>query len=110
MLHKILLPYGPLNFKHFLNISVYPFTIIQRRTDAEAPILWPPDVKSQLNGKNLDAGKDWGQEVKGETEDKMVGLHHWLNELEFEQTPGNSEGQGSLAFFSFFFFLWSPLS
>ena len=47
-----------LNFKHFLNISIYPFTIIQRRTDAEAPILWLPDVKNQLNGKNLDAGKD----------------------------------------------------
>ena len=81
---------------------MYPFTIIQRRTDAEAPILWLPDVKNQLNGKNLDAGKDWGQEVKGETEDEMVGWHHWLNELEFEQTPGNSEGQRRLAFFFFF--------
>ena len=49
--------------------------IFIRRTDAEAesPILWPPDAKSQLNGKNSDAGKDWGQEEKGTTEDEMVG-------------------------------------
>ena len=68
------------------------------RTDAEAQslILWPPDVKSQLTGKDPDAGKDWGQEEKGTTEDKMVGWHHWLNGLEFEQTPGHSEGQRSL--------------
>ena len=68
------------------------------RTDAEAeaPILWPPDVKSQLIGKNPDAGKYWKQEEKGMTEDQMVGWHHWLNEREFEQTPGDSEGQGSL--------------
>ena len=46
--------------------------------------------------KNPDAGKDREQEVKGETEGEMVGWHHWLNEHEFEQTPGNSEGQGSL--------------
>ena len=48
------------------------------RTDAEteAPILWPPDAKSQVIGKDPDAGKDWGQEEKGTTEDEMVGLHH----------------------------------
>ena len=67
------------------------------RTDAvaEAPILWPPDVKSWLIGKDPDAGKDWGQKV---TEDEMVGWHHWtwLSEHESEQTPGDSEGQGSL--------------
>ena len=56
------------------------------RTDAEAPILWPPDAKSQLTGKDRDAGKDWRQE-KGETEDEMDGWHHWFNGLEFEQTP-----------------------
>ena len=69
------------------------------RTDAEAetPILWPADVKSQLIGKDCDAGKDWGQEEKGMTEDEMVGWHHWLNGCEFEQTPGNGEGLGSLA-------------
>ena len=68
------------------------------RTDAkaEALTLWPPDVKSQLTGKDPDAGKDWGKEEKGVTEDEMVGWHHWLNGHEFEQTQGDSEGQGSL--------------
>ena len=68
------------------------------RTDAEAeaPLLWPADVKSWLIGKDPDAGKDWGQEVKGMTEDEMVGWHHWLNGHELEQTPRDSEGQGSL--------------
>ena len=59
-------------------------------------ILWPPDVKSQLTGKDPDGGKDWKQE-KGMTEDEMVGWHHLLNGHEYEQTPGDSEGQGSLA-------------
>ena len=60
--------------------------IVIVRTDAEveAPILWPPDAKSQLIGKDPDAGKDWGQEEKGTTEDEMVGWHHWLNGHEFE--------------------------
>ena len=58
---------------------------------------WPPDVKGWLTAEDPDAGKDWGQEEKGLTEDEMVGRHHRLNEHEFEQTPGNSEGQGSLA-------------
>ena len=55
------------------------------RTDAEAetPILWPPHVKSWLIWKDPDAGKDWGQEEKGMTEDEMVGWHHWLNGHEF---------------------------
>ena len=68
------------------------------RTDAEteAPILGPPDAKSQLTGKDHDAGKDWGQEKKGATEDEIVGLHHWLNGHESEQTLGDSAGQGSL--------------
>ena len=64
--------------------------------EAEAPVLWPPDVKSQLIGKDPDPGKDWGQEEKGATEDEMVGWHHRRNGHEFEQTPGDSEGQGSL--------------
>ena len=69
------------------------------RTDAEAeaPVHRPPDVKSQLIGKDLDAGKDWGQEEKGVTEDEMVGWHHWLNGHEFEQILWDGEGQGSLA-------------
>ena len=63
------------------------------RTDAEAdaPVLWPPDVKSQLTGKDPDAGKDWRQEEKGKTEDKMVGWHHRLNGDEFEQAPEDGE-------------------
>ena len=52
-------------------------------------------MKSVLIGKDPDARKDWGQEEKGTTEDEMVGWHHWLNGHEFEQTPGDSEGQGS---------------
>ena len=69
------------------------------RTDAEAeaPILWPPDAKSWLIGKNPDAWKDRRQEEKGVTEDEMIGWHHWLNGHEFEQALGDSEGQESLA-------------
>ena len=67
------------------------------RTDAKVPILWPPDVKSQLTGKDPDAGKDWRQEEKGTIEDEMVGWHHQLDGHEFEQTPGDNKGQGSLA-------------
>ena len=52
--------------------------------EAEAPILWPPDVKNWLIWKDPDAGKDWGQEEKGTTEDEMVGWHHQLNGHEFE--------------------------
>ena len=66
------------------------------RSDAEAPILWPPDAKSWLIGKDPDAGKDWRQE-KGMTEDEMVGWHHWLNGHEFQQAPGDGKGQGGLA-------------
>ena len=63
------------------------------RTDAEteAPILWPPDVKGWLFGKDFDAGKDWKQEEKGTTEDEMVGWHHRLNGHELEQTLGDGE-------------------
>ena len=58
-------------------------------TDAEAPILWPPDVNSQAIRKEHDAGKDWRQKEKRVTEDEMVGWHHWLNGHELKQTPGN---------------------
>ena len=67
------------------------------RTNAEAPILWPPEAKSQLISKDPDAGKDQGQEEQGGTEDEMVGWHHRLNGHGFEQAPGDGEGQGSLA-------------
>ena len=72
------------------------------RTDAkaEAPILWPPDLKSWLIGKNPDAGKDWRPEKKGMTEDEMVGWYHWLNGLEFEQTLGDNGWQRNLVFCS----------
>ena len=69
------------------------------RTDVEAEtsILWPPNAKSWLIGKDPDAGKDWGQEEKGMTEDEMVGLHHWLDGHGFEWTPEVGDGQGGLA-------------
>ena len=68
------------------------------RTDAEAetPILWPPDAKNWLIGKDPDSGKDWRQAEKETTEDEMVGWHHWLNGHEFDQTPRVGDGQGSL--------------
>ena len=69
------------------------------RTDAEAetPVLWPPDTKSWLIGKDPYAGKDWGQEEKGTTEDEIVGWHHQLNGHGFGWTPGVGDGQGGLA-------------
>ena len=66
------------------------------KTDAEVPILWPPDVKNWLIGKDPDAGKDWRQKEKGTTEDEMVGWHHQLDGHEFEQVLGVGVGQGSL--------------
>ena len=63
---------------------------------AETPVLWPPHAKSWLNGKDSDAGRDWGQEEKGMTEDEMAGWHHQLNGCEFEWTPGDGDGQGGL--------------
>ena len=70
--------------------------IFTGRADAEAPILWSPDAKRWFTGKDPDAGKDWGQEEKGATENEMVGWHHRLNGHEFEQTWGDSKGQGRL--------------
>ena len=68
------------------------------RNDAEAetPVLWPPDAKSWLTGKDSDAGRDWGQEEKGTTEDEMAGWHHWLDGCESQWTPGVDDGQGGL--------------
>ena len=72
--------------------------ILIGRTDAEveAPVLWPLDMNIWLIEKDPDAGKDGRQVKKGTKEDKMVGWHRWLNGHEFEQTPRNSEGQGTL--------------
>ena len=92
---------GPLDCKEIK--PVYPkgnqSWIFIGRTDAEAeiPILWPPDVKSWLTGKDPDAGQDWGQEEKGMTENEMVGWHHQLDGHEFEWALGGGDGQGNLA-------------
>ena len=71
-----------------------PWILIGRtHVETEAPILWPPAIKSWLIGKDLDPGKDWRQKKKEAAEDKMVGWHHQLNGHELEWTLGNSEGQ-----------------
>ena len=92
---------GPLDSKEIKPVNPKgsePWTFIGRMdAEAEGPLLWPPDMKSQFTGKDPDAGKDWGQEEKRETEDEMVGWRHRLNGHESEQTPGDGEGQGSLA-------------
>ena len=64
---------------------------------AETPLLWPPHVKSWLIGKDSDAGRDWGQDEKGMTEDEMAGWHHRLDGRELDWTPGVGDGQGGLA-------------
>ena len=72
--------------------------IFTGRTDAETetPIFWPPDVKSKLIRKDLDAEKDWGRRKRGRQRMRWLGCHHWLNGHEFKQILGDSEGQGSL--------------
>ena len=72
--------------------------------EAEAPVLWPPDAKNWLIGKEPDAGKGWRQEEKGTTEGEMVWWHHWLNRHDFEQTSGVGDGQRSPVCFS----SWGP--
>ena len=73
-----------------------PWIFIRRiDAEAEAPVIWPPDAKSQYVRKDPDAGKDWKQEETGMTEDEMVWWHHRLNGCEFEQAPGDDEGQGA---------------
>ena len=64
---------------------------------AETPVLWPPHAKIWLIGKDSDAGRDWGQEEKGMTEDEMAGWHHGLDGHELEWTPGVGDGQGGMA-------------
>ena len=64
---------------------------------AETPVLWPPHAKSWLIGKDADAGRDWGQEEKGTTEDEVAGWNHWVDGHEFGWTPGVGDGQGGLA-------------
>ena len=92
---------NPLGYKEIQPVNPKgnkPWVFIGRtEAEAETPILWPPDAKGQLTGKDLDAVKDWGQEEKGLTEDEMGGWHHRLNGHEFEQTLGSGERQGILA-------------
>ena len=91
---------SPLNCKEIQ--PVYPkgewswMFIGRNDAEAETPILWPPHAKSWLTGKDPDAGKDWGQEEKGTTEDEMAGWHHRLDGHELEWTPGVGNGQGGL--------------
>ena len=68
-----------------------------RRKWQPTPVLWPPHEKSWCIGKDSDAGRDWGQEEKGKTEDEMAGWHHWLDGRESEWTLGVGDGQGGLA-------------
>ena len=91
---------NPLDFKEIQ--PVYPkgnqswIFIGKSDTEAETPILWPPDLKNWLAGKSPDAGKDWRLEEKGMTEDEMVGWHYQLNGHEYEQAPRVGDSQGSL--------------
>ena len=91
---------SPLNCKEMKPVSPKgnQFWIFIGRADAEAeaPIIWPPDVKNWLIGKDLDAGKDWRREEEGTSEDEMVLWHRRLNGREFEQALGVGDGQGSL--------------
>ena len=91
---------SPLNCKEIKPVNPkgnQPWIFIGRtNAEAETPILWPPDVKNWLTGKDPDAGKDWRQEEKGTTEDEMIGWHHQLDGHEFEQAPRVCNRQGSL--------------
>ena len=93
---------SPLDCKEIqpVNLKGNQSWIFNERTDAEAPILWPPVAKSWFIEEDPHAGKVWGQDEKGAAEDEMVRQHHWLNGHEFEQTLGDSEGQGSLEYCS----------
>ena len=90
---------SPLDCKEIkpVNPKGYQSWIFIGRTDAEAPIIWSPDAKSWLIGKDSDVVKEIGQEEKRATEDEMFGCHHWLKGYEFEWVPGDREGQGRLA-------------
>ena len=93
-LHRILINKGP-NFHSILK-EIDPAYSLEGLVLNEAPILWTPDAKKWLIGKDPDAGKTEGKEEKGVRENEMVGWHHQLNGHEFEQTQGDSEEQGSL--------------
>ena len=92
---------SPLDYKEIQRVHLKgdQYWVFIGRTDfkAETPILWLPDVKSWLTWEDPDAGKDWGQEEKGTTEDEMVGWHHRLDGRGFMWTSGVGDGQGGLA-------------
>ena len=88
---------SPLDRKEITPVNPKGIYIGRTYAEAELPILWPPDAKSWLVGKDPDGGKDWQLEEKGVTEDEMIGWHHRLNGHELEQAPGDNEGKGSLA-------------
>ena len=94
-------PESPLNCKEIQPVhseGVQPQDFVGRNdAKAETPILWPPHAKSWLIGKSSDAGRDWGQEEKGMTEDEMAGWHNWPHGCESEWTLGDGDGQGALA-------------
>ena len=90
-------PWTARRSNQWILMEINPEYSLEGLTDAEALTLQPPDVKNWLTGKDPDAGKGWGQEEKGTTEDEMVGWHHQLDGHEFEQALGDGEGQGSLA-------------
>ena len=91
-----------ISFLIISNVSIHsegdqPWVFFRRNdAKAETPVLWPPHEKSWLIGKDSDAGRDWGQEEKGTTEDEMAGWHHWLDGRESEWTPEVGDGQGGL--------------
>ena len=91
---------SPLDFKEIQPVHSkgdQPWVFFERNdAKAEIPALWPPHAKSWLIGKDPDAGRDWGQEEKGTTEDEMAGWHHRLNGRKSEWTPGVGDGQGGL--------------
>jgi len=98
VLEKIL--ESPLDWKEIqpVHSGDQPWAFFGRNdTKAETPVLWPPDVKSWLTGKDSDGGRDWGWEEKGTTEDEMAGWHHWLDKRESEWTLRVGDGQGGLA-------------
>ena len=91
---------SPLDYKEIQQVNAKGnqswLFIGQTDAEAEAPILWPTDVKNLLIRKDHITGKDWRQEEKRTIEDEKAGWHHRLDEHEFEQAPGKSEGQGNL--------------
>ena len=87
----------PWTARRYIDSGNQSWIFIERtNVEAETPVLWPPDAKNWLLGKDPDSGKDWRQEEKGMTEDEMVGWHQWLNGHEFEQAPGVDDGRGNL--------------